>query len=334
VFKRYAGSVVKVYKLDDVGRRMDASSGFVLLDGVVATAFQAIDSAASLEIEFADGRKATTSEVLQASRLGDWAAVRVDTGKVPPIPRMAGEGIAVGSVLAALVLESDARAAVPVDVRAVSTQGIYGRRVHIGQTIQLPSVGGPLINEQGEVVAIAGGSLKPGNRIDQRSANMNRWLSRSQEGAGAGTPIDAVPQAMPSRGRTLAELAAAGVLTTPLTGMPEFVFGGSVAQLSKDLSEIGIGEQSEYSMRGDPQVAVYSNWIKRGKISRGDVTVVVYDADNKARLTTPPKRLNLRDQEQRLSISIAPKQLGVGYYRVDVCWDGKPAWRTYIRIVE
>lgn len=334
VFKRYQASIVRVHKLDAEGHRIDSSTGFVIGNGAVATAFQAIDASASAEVEFADGRHAPAAQVLAQSRLGDWAVLKVDTGSATPIPRSRADSVPVGSTLAVIGIENDARVVTPVDVRASSVQGIYGGRIQIVPGFELPQIGGPLINEQGEVVGIVGGSLKPGNRIDQRSANANHWLSAHQEGTNLASVAAAIPATLPADGRTIADLAAAQVLTTPLVARPEFVFGGAVPQLSKNLSELGIAEQREYSVRDDAQIAVYSTWVKRGKVSKGTVSAIVYNAQNEPRVTVPPKKITLRDQEQRLSFVISPKDLGPGYYRVDTCWDGAPAWRVYVRVIE
>lgn len=334
VFKRYQASIVRVFKLDAEGHRVDSSTGFVVANGAVATAFQAIDAGAGAEVEFADGRRAPVPFVLAQSRLGDWAVLKTDTGGATPIPRSRAESVPVGSTLAVVTIENDARVVTPVDVRASSVRGIYGGRIQITPGFNLPQIGGPLINEQGEVVGIVGGSLKPGIRIDQRAANGNRWLSASQEGTDLASPISALPAMLPAEGRTMADLAATKVLTVPLVARPEFTVGGAVPQLSKNLSELGIAEQREYSARDDAQIAVYSNWVKRGKTSKGVVSAIVYNAQNEPRMTVTPKTVTLRDQEQRLSFVISPKELVPGYYRVDVCWDGAPAWRVYIRIVE
>jgi hypothetical protein len=61
-------SLVWVYKLDANGRRTDTSLGFVLAQNQVATAFQAIDGALRVELEFSGGRKVTTEEVWMCDR--------------------------------------------------------------------------------------------------------------------------------------------------------------------------------------------------------------------------------------------------------------------------
>jgi hypothetical protein len=336
VFTRYQASIVRVNKLDSEGRRIDVSTGFVIASGAVATAFQAIDAGAGADVEFADGRRAPASHVLAHSRLGDWAVLKVDTGAAAPLPRTRASEVIVGSTLVALAVENDVRTVTRVDVRASSAQGIYGRRIQIEPRFDLPQTGAPLVDEQGDVVGILGGSLTPGSRIDQRAANSNPWLSASfhRQPTNLASPITELPAAFASDGRTMSDLASARVLTAPLMARPEFIAGGAVPQLSKNLTETGLLEQREYSVRDDAQIAIYSNWVKKGKVSKGALSAIVYNAQNQPRLTVPSKTVTLRYQESRLSFTVSPKMLGPGYYRVDVCWDGVPAWRVYVRVIE
>ncbi len=73
--------------MDAAGTRLDSSDGFVYAPNLVATSFEAIDSAAHLEIEFANGRRVKNDAVTACSRLQDWALLRVDTAGVLPLPR-------------------------------------------------------------------------------------------------------------------------------------------------------------------------------------------------------------------------------------------------------
>jgi len=96
IYKTLGPSVVWIRKLDGTGRRTDLATGFVLEQSVIATSFQAIDSAARLEIEFADGRKGETEEVLGFSRNADWALLKIDTRSLAPIHRGNLNGLEVG----------------------------------------------------------------------------------------------------------------------------------------------------------------------------------------------------------------------------------------------
>src|ERR1700682_912814 len=99
IFRKTSRSLVWIYKLDESGRRTDTATGFIIDPNRIATAFQAVDSAARLEIEFPGGRKVTVDALLAFSRNGDWAVLRADTGDLPPIPRGDPRTVAVGERL-------------------------------------------------------------------------------------------------------------------------------------------------------------------------------------------------------------------------------------------
>jgi hypothetical protein len=60
----------------------------------------------------------------------------------------------------------------------------------------------------------------------------------------------------------------------------------------------------------------------------------IYDARNGVRATVPPKKITLRGESKRFSFAFSPSPLRPGIYRIDLLWDGRPAWRTFIRISE
>jgi hypothetical protein len=334
VFKAYGPSMVSVHRLDDAGRRVDSSNGFVVATDAVATSFQSIDAAGGLEVEFADGRRVRTADVWAVSRLGDWTVLKVETQGIPALPRGDAQNIPVGSRLATFGDDSGTRVVVPVDVGAVSAVGGHAARIRFSPPASPESVGGPVIDEYGKVVGILGGSMTPGLRVGRRAVTSNPALAVLLAGSSTATVLSDVPAILPSATRSLADLKRDGLLTTPLMPMSEFIYGGTTLQLPKDAGDRRLTENTEFSTRDDAAVHVYTFWVKRSKLSKGALSVRVYDAENRERSSAPPKKVTLRDQEQRFSVSWSPKGMAPGFYRIDVLWDGNPAWRTYIRIVE
>lgn len=332
VFKSYAGSVVQIRRLDGAGRPVISKTGFVVAPNTVATAFQVIDGATALEVQFADGRKAPASDVLALSRVGDWALLRADTAGLPAIPRGAASLIPIGGRLAAFSTNAGIQVISPVDVGAVAAQPGFGVRVKFSPAISADSVGGPLIDEQGRVVAVIGGSLLPGQPSRLRLTTSGD--SRRLDGGDTATAIDELPAVVPTAGRTLDQLRAENVLTPVLVDMPELAFGGMTRQLPKSLEE-RVADSTQFSARDDPQFFVYTAWLKRSKLSKGEVSATISDLANHVITTVPPKKISLgTDREQRVSFSVSPKTIQPGFYRVDVMWNGQPAWRAYVRITD
>jgi len=331
VFKSHAPGVVRIHKLDASGRRLDLGTGFVAAKGVVATAFQVIDSAAKIEVEFADGRREETTQVLAASRLGDWAMLRADTREIAPLPRAANSAVAIGGRLAAFDESGGAPTIGVLTVGGVSAVQGYGQRIRLSPELSVSAVGGPVIDEEGLVVAILGGSLTPGVRPDRSAVTLHPEWART--GADTATPINEV--AYDGTGsKSLSQLLADGTLTPALVTMPELLYGATTAELPKDASNRAIRETTEFSSRDHKTIDVYSYWVKKTKLSKGKLSGTIFDPANKAVGSIAPKEVNLKGSEQRFSFSIPVKDLRPGRYRIEMYWDAMPVWRTYVRIID
>ena len=323
-------SMVWIHKLDDSGRRTETDSGFILGRNRIATAFQAIDASRSLEVEFADGRTARVQEILGCSRLGDWALLGVDTGSAPPISQGDAKTVGVGQRLLVFNVEGNSRVFGGVDIAGLHNAGAFGERIQFSPAVSPQAAGGALLDNSGKAVGILGGSTVPGARFSDLAERLSAGLWNSFAAEDAATPISAVSQNL-SADSTLETLAASGILTAPLVPMPEFLYGSVTTDVPKHANNLILRELSEFSTH-DSQISIYSMWVKRSKLSKGLLSGSVYDATNRLRVTVPPKKVSLSDIETRLSFSFSPQMLEPGIYRVDVNWDGRPAWRTFLRI--
>lgn len=342
VFTMYGPAVVRVHKLDEAGRRFDTSSGFVFAKDAVATAFQAIDTAARVEVEFADGRRIQTDGVLAVSRLDDWAILKADTGSIAPIPLGDGSTVPVGSRLAAFGLEAGTRVVLPVSVGAVSAPSGYGTRIRFAPDVSRDSLGGPLIDDRGRVVGILGGSLTPGSRFGERAMGDNPWMWRQQPTGSTASAVADTLVVLPAEARTMPNLGASGVFTMPVRPMVEFSAGGTTTALPKDPTDRRIQEITDFSVSSDDQILVYGFWLKRrtvpkgeAVVSKGEVSATMFDPSNTSRAVSTPIKVTLKPAPdyQRVYFSWPAKGLTPGYYRIDVYWDGAPVWRVYVRVV-
>lgn len=333
VMKTFGPAVVAVFKLDEGGHRVDASSGCVIGPNAVVTAFQAVDMATVLEIEFADGRRARTADLLDVSRLDDWAVIKVDTGAIAPIPRGDARAIPVGGRLATFSIDGGTRVMLPVDVGAVSTPPGYGLRIRFSPHSALEAAGSPLIDENGLLVGLVGGSLTPGSRLIQRVRELSSQLL-AEPAPNTGSAINLLPATLPTASRSLADLQGAGVISAPITPMPEFDFGGVTKHLPKNVADQIASDDRDYSTRDDTPVTVYSYWKKKGKLSKGEISGAIFDASNQPRGSLPAKKISLKEQGERISYAFDPRSLPAGYYRIDLRWDGTPVWRIYIHVTD
>ena len=338
IFKSIGPSVVWVHKLDRTGSKFDRAMGFAISSGAIATAFQAIDSAALLEIEFSDGRKVRTNELFAFSRTGDWAIIKADTGSSAPVPRGDVSRLLVGQRLALFTFDSNTRVIGVVDVGGQGVIPGFGGRIQITPEAAPEAAGGPILDSAGRAVGVVGGSLRPGARISRSASSDQEIRQTLAHGAGgttvnSATTISELPNEVPSNTTTLEQLASAGLLTTLLSPMPELVSAGTTNELRKRVSAGLPPEVSEFSQRG-PEVGLFAVWLKKGKLSKGTIVIQAFDTANKLRMAGSAKKVSLARAAQEVGFTFSPSSLEPGTYRIDLSWDGIPIWRTFIRITE
>jgi hypothetical protein len=149
----------------------------------------------------------------------------------------------------------------------------------------------------------------------------------------AAIPLSALPGNPPSHAASLADLAASGVLTEPISAMPEFLYGGTALDMTKKAGDTTPRDVSEFSAR-DQQIWVYSLWEQKGKRSKGMVSAKAYDEQNRVRVTIAPKKVTLTSTPARLTFNFPPSALKAGTSRIDVIWDNRPVWRTFVHVTE
>jgi hypothetical protein len=75
-------------------------------------------------------------------------------------------------------------------------------------------------------------------------------------------------------------------------------------------------------------------WVRKAKKSKGEISANVYDVLNRVRVKVEPKKVALGDIPVRVAFTFAPTALQPGVYRIDVNWDDRPVWRTFVRITD
>lgn len=215
----------------------------------------------------------------------------------------------------------------------------FGPRIYFTPAAPPEAAGSPILDSSGQVAGIVGGSVRPGARIDRVIGMGNRELHEALvHGAGgslinSATPVSEVVLSVASAKSTLSKLATDGFLTPSLQPMAEFVYGGTTAELRKSVSS-GLPVETQQFSSMDAEIGLFTLWLKKGKISKGTVSVSVFDALNRVKAPGPGRKLSLGHNPQQVSFSFPRTPLAPGTYRADVHWDGQTVWRTYFRVVE
>ncbi|MEO8096680.1 MAG: serine protease [Acidobacteriota bacterium] len=331
IYRSASRSLVWVHKLDAQGRRTDVSTGFVIGQDRIATAFQAIDSTDGLEVEFEDGRVVKTDRIWACSRLEDWAVIQVATTTVPALVMDAASPPVIGDTPLVFNVEARmTRAFGGVDITGRRKDPVFGERIQIAPAMAAETAGGPVIATSGKVVAILGGNVVPGGRFDQRSSTTASPFWALMSIPGGAIPVALLREA--PEATTLRELYEGGVLSEPIHPVGNFVSGrlSPTPKKGQDRTYLSV---SEYSRRDS--ITVFTNWKKLDKEGKGGISGKVFDAQNRLLVNIPEKRVSLNGSEESrfqfgFSLATAPR----GTYRVDVRWNSDTVWRTFVTIVD
>jgi hypothetical protein len=335
VYSLVSQSLVWVYALDKDGSRLDSSDGFVYAGNIIATSFDAIDSAAGLELEFSDGRKIKTDQVAACSRLQNWALIKADSAKIPAIKAGDSNAVKVGEGLTIFnVGPNHARQFGKVDVTGRQPAGNSGARILFSADVSPESSGGPLLDVDGHVVGILGVSPTPGARLHHKNTTSNAGLFDNLNFLSGAVPLSALTPGLPDSSQSLAELMDNKTLTRPLFPSLSFLWGTtSAGQVSKKTAGQGAPTLSEF--RANQSVTVETMWQKREKSSKGLLAGEVFDASNHLRVNIAPKKISLVEQTpSKFLFSFPIANLEPGTYRVDVLWNDAAVWRTFFTVVE
>lgn len=328
-------SLVWIYKLDDSGLRIDTALGFVIAANQVATAFQAIDGAARVDLEFSDGRKVTTDQVWGCDRMQDWALLKADTGATPVLERMESGKIPVGERYVVFNVQGEhARVIGGVDITGRRTVPGFGDRIQLAPSPAREAAGGPLLSPSGLLAGIVGGSVLPGSRFSLRDMSVSPAIWSRMTAESAAVPMAAIPKLSAGESKNFRELLDQGVLTPGLTPSPSLVYGGSARAISKAANDMTTKDSSEFSHR-DKTIWVYTLWQKKEKIGKGIVSGKVYDSHNRLLVDAAPKKISMDERVPlRIAFDFPSANFPAGVYRVDVLWNSQPAWRTFFTLVD
>jgi S1-C subfamily serine protease len=337
VYKRAVAASVFIEKIDPKGEKAATGSGFFLGENILATAFQVIDGASALRIRLPDGRRIADATVVGWNRRQDWAVLEVNAGQTATLDRAKKDSLSVGDRCFTLDSPSEgSRVIVDADVIGIQEFPGAGERLSISAAPSRAAIGGPLLDEYGDVIGIVGGSLLPGasSLESMRFGYAANVLSLSGLMRGVlGVPIHLVALSPPQRG-TLADLARGGQFVPLLTAQRNVMSGTLSKQLDRKSGfPQPLQESNEFSRR-DQQFFVYVGWEPKEKF-KPMATVRVYDLDNHLVAQTLPSKLSLETGKIVFTdVRIPIASLAPGMYRIDLLTDGEVAWRSFFRIVE
>lgn len=329
VYRNSLRSMVWIHKLDPQGRRVDISSGFVIAQDRVLTAFQAIDAADGIDVEFADGRTVKAEALAGWNRLQDWAILSLPTLAVPAIAVDKSE-IAIGEHYVVFSVETGlARTFGGIDVSGRRQDAVCGDRILLSPILGAETAGGPLLTLSGKVVGLLGGSVVPGSRFEERSSPRSSpyWAQTS-------IPGGAIPIALAKEtgSATLTGLRAAGVLSHAIRPNGNFLSAMTMLTPKKG-RETAFISRDQFSRQDS--ISVWTSWLKKEKEGKGVFSAKIFDAQNRLLVDIAPRKVSLNaNSEARLQFDFLLDKAPKGTYRIDVRWNEDTVWRSFVSLVD
>jgi serine protease Do len=143
-------------------------TGFIIRsDGWIATNFHVIATSEPLWAVLADGQRFPIVEVLNASREHDLAILRVEAKGLPTLTLGDSEHVRVGDTIVAI--------GHPLGLEDTVSNGLVSAVRHVHEDLEVLQIsapiapgssGGPLFNEQGEVIGVAAAILTGGQNLN------------------------------------------------------------------------------------------------------------------------------------------------------------------------
>ena len=338
VYQRAAPATVFLTSLDESGDAITRGFGFFIDKGVLLTAFQVIDGATSLRVDFADGSNLILNNVVGWNRRQDWAILKIDSASVQPLEKAIPNSWKIGDLCYVLMSQGQGSRTIQ-NVNITGLQGIAGavQRVNLSWYGVGISVGAPVLDGYGRVIGVLGGGLSwMGSR---RMGGVTGYLDPGQGGGATFAdptvlPISSIPEAaMSHQPVTLAEMMTRGALMMPLVRDSQV----ATASLCEDFQNIAhqavvpVRPKREFSKRLGV-FALVVTWGPNEKL-KGSQQLRLYDIDNHPVLESPPSTIDLAPRVTAFSASkVSITSLEPGIYRLDLLVNDRPQWREFFRV--
>ena len=337
IYKRAGDASVFIERLDTRGLKHGRGSGFFLGENIVATSFQVIDGASSLQITLSNGQRVEGTALVGWNRRQDWALVEVTAPSMQWLERAADGAGNVGDRVFLMDSPNElSRTIAETEVVGVQNYPGAGKRLSLAYAPSVVARGGPVVNEYGKLVGLVAGPLLPGASTLQglpfNSSVEMLTLSGVVKGS-LSVPIGMVSMRPPMKA-SLADMAKNGQFMTLLTESEDVLDGTLCKQVEhKDNYVRAVGRSNEFR-RSDAAFYAVVSWNPKSK-RKAMTTIQVFDIENRPLAQAPPGKVTLDASKVQTSDWKLPVSgLEPGIYRVDVLLDAQPAWRTFFKIVE
>jgi hypothetical protein len=325
LYERLNGVFVLLERSTAAGRQLEAAGGFMSGSSRIYTSLAAIDGTDRVFAVSPEGSRRELTSVLAWQRRQEWAVLEGGAAQEISMPIAAGSSTKVGDRVFSIEGGTGGRALTEGSITGQNDTPGVGRRLLATFINGSGTPGAPVLNEFGELVGLVGGANVPGatrliDLLKYRAAMKGILI----------VPLTEIRFRPDAAAETIAALQQRGDLILALTGDEHVVSGGFAKQINRGPGVSPGDQRDEFTMQ-DKTFVTWINWNPQQRL-RGQGTLRVFDADNRAVLESKPAKVDLRKGQFSLSSWQIPVPSAAGHYRVDAMIDGKPIWRGFVRI--
>lgn len=338
LYRQTISATVEIEKLDEKGRLLRKASGFFLKDGVIVTSFRSIDGATALRIRTSDGKTLTSPGIVAWNRRQDWVLLSTDLKSAPALTLPETKTWSIGDHCTWLNTKTDGtRILSDGQIVGSKSPASYGERIDISGVYDSVSLGGPLLNDYGEVIGILGGAL-PESLLNGYASQTQSDASEAVFAATGGIAISStlLPKTLPPSPSTLQDIWTKGDMMVPVVNSKYILFGMlSQGQPVKGKTFTPGERDLKISFRrSDATAGALIHFVNNDNF-KATAVIRLYDLDNRQIASGKPDKVSVTHgqfAERLWQFPIANLPLGI--YRVDVELDGGVAWRQYFKITD
>jgi len=338
IYKLAVAASVAIESLDSTGKTMKQGSGIFFKEGLILTSFRVIEGASSLKIHLANGQQVPVTGLLAWNRRQDWAVFGAGSSSQTPLRIADAKSWTIGDRCFWLDVNPDGSRIIR-DGQVVGLESPYpwGDRINISGIYNRAGVGGPLLNEQGQLIGVLGGTLPGALLLDPGSDIINTTpdLNMSVLG-GIAVAANLLPASVPAAAKPLAELASSGEMMPFVSDSKIVAFGllSDGPKPGEKPNTVGQHVWKSTFQKRDNSAAVIIDFANNANV-KATVTLMLYDLDNHVIATGKPEKLNIgKGQSTERTWGVPFTNLNAGYYRLDVVIGDGVAWRQFFRLTD
>ena len=338
IYKLAISSSVSIDSLDPGGKAIKRGSGVFFKQGLVVTSFRVVDGASALRLRFSDGKEIRVDQLAGWNRRQDWAVLTVDSPASTTLKLAEPKSWNIGDHCYWLDVDYDGGRIIH-DGQIVGMQSPpqSGDRINVSGIYNRSALGGPLLNEQGQMIGLLGGTLPDALLSDFNSdlqANTPD-LNLSTLG-GIAIAANLLPTSYTGSPKSLAALLANGDMM-PIVARPQIINFGllSIGPASDPKSHAAIQHNWKSSFQKGDTSAVAIIAFTNIETLKSTTTIKLYDLENHLVAAGKTEKLTItRGQPSERIWTLPLTNLAVGFYRVDILVADDVAWRQYFKITD